>query len=61
MADWRAIAAAQGVEIPDSALERLASLEAALKPLKGLLDWKEEPALVFPVDAETEAGEAPAE
>lgn len=59
MADWKAIAAAQGVELPDSALERLAALETALKPLKGLLDWKEEPASVFLPGEIQAAGETP--
>ncbi len=42
------MAAALKLDLPEQALERLATLEKTLLGLRGLIDWKEEPALVFP-------------
>jgi hypothetical protein len=50
MRDWKAIAAAQKVELTDVAVARLETLEKTLLGLRGLVDWKEEPAIVFPGD-----------
>jgi hypothetical protein len=57
--DWKKIARANGLSIPDSALERIAqsldALEAGFRPLVRTLPPGAEPALVFqvcPGDAE---------
>jgi hypothetical protein len=48
MRDWRAIAAAQKIELSDTAVARLEGLEKTLLGLRGLVDWQEEPSTVFP-------------
>lgn len=48
MRDWRAIAAALKIELSDVAVARLEGLDRTLLGLRGLVDWKEEPALLFP-------------
>lgn len=54
MRDWNAMAKAQGIEIDDTTRERLEALEQRLLGLRGLIDWMEEPSLVFPMPAEAE-------
>lgn len=49
--DWKSLAEACRVELPEAALERLQSLSRTLVGLRGMLDWGEEPAAVFQVDA----------
>jgi hypothetical protein len=57
MRDWKSLAEAQGVELSEQARERLAALEKRMLGLRGLIDWMEEPSLVFPVRREPEDGE----
>jgi hypothetical protein len=47
MRDWKAIAAALKVDLPEPAVERLQALEKTLLGLRGLIDWQEEPAVLF--------------
>lgn len=58
MRDWKAIAAALKINLPEPAFLRLAALEKTLLGLRGLIDWKEEPAILFPGDL-PELPEAP--
>lgn len=52
--DWKKIARASGLTIPDTALERIAQtldgLEAAFRPLVRALPPETEPAVVFDAD-----------
>lgn len=54
--DWKKIARASGMAIPDSSLEGIAqpldSLEADLRPLIQALDHAAEPAVTFQADPE---------
>jgi hypothetical protein len=51
MTDWKAIALARGLQMPDDQLERLcatlAALEAAFQPLKERIPHHTEPAVLF--------------
>lgn len=49
--DWKSLAEAHQVELPEAALERLRDISRTLLGLRGMLDWGEEPAEVFRVDA----------
>ncbi|MCS7043295.1 MAG: hypothetical protein N2036_08195 [Bryobacteraceae bacterium] len=49
--DWKALAEAHRVELPEAALERLRDISRTLLGLRGMLDWGEEPAAIFRVDA----------
>jgi hypothetical protein len=59
--DWKKIARASGLAIPDAALERIAvsldALEAEFRPLARALTAETEPALAFRADAESEDAE----
>jgi hypothetical protein len=57
MRDWKAMAEAQGIELSDSARERLEGLEKRMLGLRGLIDWMEEPSLVCPMPEGPEDGE----
>lgn len=57
MRDWKSLAEAQGVELSDQARERLAALEKRMLGLRGLIDWMEEPSLVFPMHRQPEETE----
>jgi hypothetical protein len=48
--DWKAIAAAQKIELSDTSRERLEALAKTMLGLRGLIDWTEEPAQVFQVE-----------
>ena len=48
--DWKAIAAAQKIDLSDSSIERLEGIAKTLLGLRGLVDWTEEPAQVFHVE-----------
>ena len=48
--DWRKLAEANKVELGDTSIERLEGLSKILLGLRGLIDWKEEPAGSFSVD-----------
>ncbi|GIU79156.1 MAG: hypothetical protein KatS3mg005_2394 [Bryobacteraceae bacterium] len=48
--DWKSIAEAQNVELPEPSLRRLEALSRTMLGLRGMLDWGEEPAEVFRVD-----------
>jgi hypothetical protein len=52
--DWRKLAEAQKVEISDETLVRLEALSKAMLGMRGLVDWKEEPALSFHAGDATE-------
>jgi hypothetical protein len=60
--DWKKIARASGLSIPDSALERIAqsldALEADLRPLVRALSPETEPALAFHAVVPQEAEDA---
>ena len=62
--DWKKIARANGLAIPDAALERIAqsldALEAGFRPLARALPPETEPALAFHAALRAEAG-APVE
>lgn len=45
------MADAHRVELPEAALERLRAISRTLLGLRGMLDWGEEPAEIFQVDA----------
>jgi hypothetical protein len=49
--DWKSLAEACRVELPEAALERLRDISRTMLGLRGMLDWGEEPAEVFQVDA----------
>lgn len=49
--DWNALKEAHGVELPEASLDRLRDISRTLLGLRGMLDWGEEPAEVFRVDA----------
>jgi hypothetical protein len=55
--DWRKLAEANKVELSETSLERLEGLSKTLLGLRGLIDWKEEPAGAFSVDELPEAPE----
>jgi len=48
--DWKALAAAQKIEISDTQRERLEALAKTMLGLRGMIDWSEEPAISFRVD-----------
>ena len=56
--DWKALAKARGIEIPETELElirpRLDALEQAFRPLAQRLTPDQEPAAVFRADPESE-------
>ncbi len=56
--DWKGLARARGLDIPDADLEALAprldALEAAFRPLARQLTFDQEPAAPFRADPESE-------
>ncbi|HEY1239344.1 MAG TPA: hypothetical protein VGF16_02255 [Bryobacteraceae bacterium] len=58
MTDWKAIARARGLAIPEADVEKIAprldALEAAFRPLAVKLTPDQEPAVVFHADPESE-------
>ena len=48
--DWKALAAAQKIEINDTQRERLEALAKTMLGLRGMIDWGEQPAISFRVD-----------
>jgi hypothetical protein len=48
--DWKALAAAQKIEISDTQRERLEALAKTMLGLRGMIDWTEQPAISFRVD-----------
>lgn len=48
--DWKALAAAQKIEINDTQRERLEALAKTMLGLRGMIDWSEQPAISFRVD-----------
>ena len=48
--DWKALAAAQKIEISDTQNERLEALAKTMLGLRGMIDWGEQPAISFRVD-----------
>jgi hypothetical protein len=48
--DWKALAAAQKIEISDTQQERLEALAKTMLGLRGMIDWSEQPAVSFRVD-----------
>lgn len=58
MTDWKAIARARGLAIPEAEIEaiapRLDALEAAFRPLAANFTPDQEPAAVFRADPESE-------
>jgi hypothetical protein len=48
--DWKALAAAQKIELTEQGLERLEGLSKTLLGLRGLIDWTEEPGQVYRVE-----------
>lgn len=58
MTDWKGIARARGLAIPEAEIEaiapRLDALEAAFRPLVAKLTPDQEPAAVFHADPESE-------
>jgi hypothetical protein len=49
--DWKMAAEAQKVELTEASLRRLEALSRTMLGLRGMLDWGEEPAEVFRVEA----------
>lgn len=47
--DWKAMAAAQKIEINDTQRERLEALAKTMLGLRGMIDWTEQPAISFHV------------
>lgn len=47
--DWKALAAAQKLELPDQSVARLEELGKTMLGLRGMIDWTEEPAQIFQV------------
>ena len=45
--DWKALAAAQKVELGESQLKRLEDLSRTMLGLRGMIDWMEQPAISF--------------
>ena len=62
MKNWKQIASAQNLQIPDEAFERIApaldNLEAVFLPLLPELSWGVDPAVTFRPDEDRPAGEA---
>lgn len=58
MTDWKGIARARGLAIPEAEIEaiapRLEALESAFRPLAAKLTPDQEPAAVFRADPESE-------
>lgn len=48
--DWKALAAAQNIEISDVQRARLETLAKTMFGLRGMIDWSEQPAISFHVD-----------
>ncbi len=48
--DWKALAAAQKIELSDQSAARLAELWRGMLGLRGLIDWSEPPIQVFRVE-----------
>ena len=59
--DWQKIAEGHRIEITDKQRERLETLGRTMFGLRGLIDWSEEPIVVFacPEDMDPELGERP--
>ncbi len=55
--DWKAIAAAQKIELSETQLERLEALGKTMLGLRGMIDWSEEPAILFQLDQMEEQGQ----
>ncbi|MGC4052104.1 MAG: hypothetical protein QM757_22430 [Paludibaculum sp.] len=47
--DWKALAAAQKLELPDQSIARLEELGKTMLGLRGMIDWTEDPAQIFQV------------
>ncbi|WP_321472243.1 hypothetical protein [uncultured Paludibaculum sp.] len=47
--DWRALAAAQKLELSDQSITRLEELGKTMLGLRGMIDWTEEPSQMFEV------------
>ena len=62
MKNWKQIASAQNLQIPDEAFERIApaldNLEAVFRPLLRELSWDVDPAMTFQPAEEGRSGEA---
>ena len=48
--DWKALAAAQKIELSDTQQERLETLAKTMLGLRGMIDWSEQLAVSFRVD-----------
>lgn len=48
--DWKALAAAQKIEISDRQREQLEAISKTMLGLRGMIDWSEQPAISFRVD-----------
>ena len=48
--DWKALAAAQNIELGDTQRERLEAIARTMLGLRGMIDWSEQPAVSFRVD-----------
>lgn len=55
--DWKALAAAQKLELSDQSVARLEELGKTMLGLRGMIDWTEEPAQIFQV-VEVSEGDA---
>lgn len=47
--DWKALAAAQKLELTEQSVTRLEELSKTMLGLRGMIDWTEEPPQVFEV------------
>ena len=48
--DWKALAAAQKIEISDTQTAQLEAIAKTMLGLRGMIDWSEQPAISFRVD-----------
>lgn len=48
--DWKALAAAQKIEISDTQTAQLEAIAKTMLGLRGMIDWSEQPAIAFRVD-----------
>lgn len=50
MPDWKNVAAERGITLNDAQASRLNDIDAAMRLMAAMIDWKEEPVLAFNPD-----------